>query len=276
MPLPKGSFYGERSPEAQRLLSLKEEHPKYEERRCTAKSKRSGVQCQNWAVNGSDKCRMHAGNGRTKGMMNQNYRGGDLVGYNEFKKKGKYSDSIMGNLRARYEEALEHDELTTLNNELGLMDSRIAQILEKLGTGETSDLWASLRDEWTRFMMAVRLGDTESQNACLPIMNRLIMQGAATSSQWDELFSVMEKRRKMIETENKRVASSRDMISVEQAVLMLNMVIETTRISTLKHADKKTAQAILTDAQSTYAQLVGTGRDPNPGSAVVDAEYSAR
>lgn len=191
--MPKGVFCGERSPEAQRLLAVREEHPKYGEQRCTAKSKRSGQQCKNWAIGGSDKCRMHSGEGKTKGWMNQSYKGGDLVGMADIKKKGKYSGSVIGTLRERYEEAIAHDDLTTLSNELALMDSRIAQILEKLGTGETSELWDSLKDEWTRFMMAVRLGDTESQNACLPTLNRLITQGASTSHQWNELFSTMEK-----------------------------------------------------------------------------------
>lgn len=272
----KGKFFGRRSPEAQRLLTSKEEHPKYAERRCTARSKRSGEQCQNWAVEGYDKCRMHSGARVTAGKVNASYDGGDLVGFSDLKKKGKYSDSVIGTLKARYEEAIAHEDLSTLVNELGLTDSRIAQILEKLGTGETSDLWESLRDKWTEFMMAVRLGDTESQNGILPQLNRLIQQGASTSSQWEELFTIMEKRRKMIETENKRVATNRDMIPVETAVLMINMVIETTRLSTLKYADKKTAQAILTDAQSTYEKLVGPGRNNRPSDAIVDGEYSAR
>lgn len=268
-------FYGTNAEKGQRLIAVREEHPAYSTSRCTAKSKRSGERCHNWAINGSDKCRMHSGQGRTKGMLNQSYDGGLLVGYKDMK-KGKYSDSIMGTLRERYEEAITHDDLTTLTNELGLVDSRIAQVLEKLGTGETSDLWASLHTTWTEFMMAVRLGDSETQNSLLPILNRLISQGHSTSHQWEELFSIMEKRRKMIETENKRVASSRDMISVQSAVLMLNMVIESTRLATLKYADKKTAQAILTHAQSTYQELVGAGRDSRPSDAVVDGEYTAR
>lgn len=41
--------------------------------KCTAKSKRSGVQCRNWAVKGKDKCRMHGGATPVKHGLDSKY-----------------------------------------------------------------------------------------------------------------------------------------------------------------------------------------------------------
>lgn len=258
-------FSGRRSPEWQnKIAGGRNEHPAYTQRRCTAKSKRSQQRCSNWACRGSDKCRMHSGKNQLKGWAQP------------MAKTGKYSKYIAGSLRERYEESIANEDIANLSSELGLLDARASEILEKLGTGETSELWQSLNKTWLEFMMAVRVGDSETQNKLLGVLNRMITQGHSSSAQWEELFHVIEKRRKVSETENKRLATSRDMISVEQAVLMINMLIEATRQSTLRHADKKTAQAILVDAQQTYTQLVGPGRDSRPSDAIVDGEYSAR
>lgn len=39
-------------------------HPPAQDRRCTARSKRSGQQCRNWALRGKSKCRFHGGKSR--------------------------------------------------------------------------------------------------------------------------------------------------------------------------------------------------------------------
>lgn len=260
----KRGFFGKRSPEWQRRFGQRDIHPLYAQRQCTAKSKRSGKRCRMWAIKGSSRCRMHYGKLR-KGFSSP------------LAKSGKYSKYILGaEFRERYEEAISSDTLISMMDEIGIIDARTSEIIGKLGTGETSELWDKLYKTWVNFMMAVRLGDSETQNNLLGTLNNLITSGHNTSNQWEELFRVVERRRKIVETENKRMATNRDMIPVQQVVFMLNLVIESARVSALKHADKKTAYAILSDAQETYIKLVGSGDSPRADSTVVDGEYTAR
>lgn len=265
-------FYGTHSKEWQfQFAHDRFSHPGF--RQCTALSRRTGERCKSWAVGDGDRCRMHDGNSVATPRRRKELR---KIQAMQAKTQAKYASSIPPGLSERYHEALERDDLTTLSSELALFDVRIADLLARLGKGESSDLWDSLRDSWTQFMMAVRVGDSETQNSLLSVLNRLITQGHTVSAQWDELAAMIEKRRKLVETENKRIASSRDTITVQQAVLMLQMVIEATRLATLRYADKKTAQAILTDAQNTYTQLLSAGRDSGSNPTVVDGEYSPR
>ncbi len=83
------------------------------QKKCTAKSKRNGKQCQGLAMpNG--KCRVHGG---------KSLSGADSPNF----KHGKFSKVLNGlNLAQDYEDALSNDRLHHCRNEIALMDSLLS------------------------------------------------------------------------------------------------------------------------------------------------------
>src|ERR671916_1968189 len=58
---------------------------------------------------------------------------------------GRYSRSLPAQLAARYTAAQHDPELLSLRDELALLDARIADVLSRVDSGESGQLWQHLR-----------------------------------------------------------------------------------------------------------------------------------
>src|SRR6187399_1656871 len=57
---------------------------------------------------------------------------------------GKYSKYLPTRMLDRYHEAAEDHELIALREDVALLDARIADMLQRVDTGESGEIWASL------------------------------------------------------------------------------------------------------------------------------------
>lgn len=223
---------------------------RYLTRRCKGKSRNTGERCRRPAMRGSNYCQWHGG--RIKAAMKKG------AGHNRFV-NGKYSSLLPDNLRATYEDGLEDPRLLELREEIALIDARLVQLVGRIGTGESNGVWNALQANWREFMNAVRTGNVANQNELLPTVNMLITRGAADTAQWEEVEGLQEHRRKMVESEQRRMQIAQQMIGVEQVVVLMNATITYLKEAVTRYADDETADKILADANRSYNKLLGSG-----------------
>lgn len=226
--------------------------------KCTATNKRTGQRCNNWAVTGSKVCRMHGGKSLV-GPVAPTFT------------HGRYSKYIPHNLMATYEEGVSDADFLALRDEIGLVDSRIKQLLQELPKGETGGTWDELQDTWKSFINAVRNGNTELQNGLLPRINTLVTRGAADSQRWDQIFDLLERRRKLAETEHKRLVTNNQYVQVSTVMAMMAAMIQGLKDVVERHVeDKDKARRIYVDASSVYRSYLGAGTADTVDSVTVD------
>src|SRR5689334_1272270 len=63
-------------------------------------------------------------------------------------KTGRYSKYLPARLAGRYEEAASDPELLALKDDIALLDTRIAQTVSALDTGESKEAWSALFALW--------------------------------------------------------------------------------------------------------------------------------
>lgn len=195
---------------------------------CTAKSKRSGEQCKRHAAIGMSVCYYHGSR--------------SLKGINSPKlKTGKYSKYLPDKLAMRYEEALQDKELLTLHSEISLIDTRLADILENIQEGDTKTLWVDLQSTWEKYRNSP---NDERKNNELNNLEELIEKGSKVYHQWNEIYLVLEQRRKLVESENKRYRDLQLVITSDRAMLLI-----TTLLGIIKThvTDRPTLNAIATE-----------------------------
>jgi hypothetical protein len=175
--------------------------------------------------------------------------------------RGRYSKNMPKNLLKDYEDGIADPNLVALRDDIALYDARINELLAQIDSGENPDIWLDLRREWGYFMSAVREGDGDKQQKLLPNINRLIIRGASKASSWKELGMILEKRRKMVESEQKRLVSTSQMIAVEQVMQLMAATIDALRKVVNKHVARDTAHLILADASVEYDRLLGPPSD---------------
>lgn len=178
---------------------------------CGAKT-RDGTPCRGWAMpNG--RCRMHNG-GAARGVAASRFL------------HGRYSSSIPARLAARYAEA-EHDpRLLELRDEVALIDARLEDLLGRVDTGESGAIWQRLMAARMELLEAQRTNDRRGQLDNLRVILDLIGQGHADYRAWAEVGGILEQRRRLVESERRRLVEAGLMISAEQALALIGAVMQ--------------------------------------------------
>lgn len=134
-------------------------------------------------------------------------------------KTGRYSKHLPTRLGERYETALKDPDLLALRDEIALTDADISRILEHLEEEMPED--PDDRSIWLE------------QNEA----NR------------DRMQSLIEQRRKLVETERKRLVDLQQMMTAEQAMVLLAAVEAIVR----KYVDRNTMASISADVARLVA-----------------------
>lgn len=198
---------------------------------CTAKSKRTGEQCRHHATPGRNVCRHHGGKSLV-GIASPSF------------KTGRYSKYIPARLNERYQEAVSDSELLALREDIALIDARLVDLLQRVDTGESGRLWRLLQQTHAEMLQARAASDTGKMAMKLTELGHLIQEGLADYAAWDDVSKTLEQRRKLVESERKRLVEMQQMITTERAMVLLSVVVDTIR----RHVrDRDTLAAISAD-----------------------------
>jgi hypothetical protein len=199
---------------------------------CGAKTKHDGTPCERSPIRGRTRCRLHGGK-TLVGTACPHYR------------SGRYSAYVPERLRARYEQAQDDPELLSLRSEVALVDARLADLLSRVDTGESGQLWAELRRAYRAFARVRQSGDDET--AALAKLESLIGSATTDHQAWAEIGELIEQRRKLTESEGKRLATLQQMLTAEQAMALMHRVID---IVTRHVTDRQALSAIVVDMRA--------------------------
>jgi hypothetical protein len=183
---------------------------------CRATAKHTQAQCRKHAIRGRDVCRLHGG--RTpRGPASVHWKG------------GRYSRHLPARLAAQYEAAAQDPELTELRSDIALTDARIIDLLQRVDTGEAGAVWRAAKATLRRVQRAQARGDPDKMRAHLDTLQGLIERGAGDYAAWREIGEQIEARRRLCESEHKRMVLLQQCISAEKAMVLLEVVIATIR-----------------------------------------------
>jgi hypothetical protein len=213
-------------------------------RRCTARSKRTGQQCKRRPAVGRTVCAMHGGKSPF-GPASATYQA------------GRYSKILPARLLSRYREASEDQELLALRSEIALIDSRLADVLSRVDTGESSRVWKSLAEAYGKLRTAQLIGDEVGARYALAALGELITRGRDDWMIWADVRQLVRERKALVESERKYAIESQYMIAVDQAMSVMGLLIDSVR----RHVTDQDALRAITDE---FARLTGV---PSPTAA---------
>lgn len=195
---------------------------------CGAKT-RSGKPCQAYAM-ANGRCRMHGGSSKV-GITSGRFE------------HGRYSKHLPTRLAARYEEAAQDSELLNLRHDIALVESRLVDVLGRVDSGESGRLWRDLHASWNAFKRARALGKTDEMAEALALHEQLISRGVSDYAAWHEVGDLLERKRKLAESERKRLTEMEQMMTAEQAMVLLSAVVDTVR----RHVTDRAALAAISE-----------------------------
>ena len=192
--------------------------------KCGAKT-RSGGSCEQPAVSGGVRCRMHGGKA-LKGFAHPNY------------KHGRYSDYMPEKLLHGYRRQLSDRDLLHQRDEIAAIDSMIFESWKKMSDEESGALWKELRKAWREMEQEQVLASTptlsqqtraahlRAASDKIALVGDLIRRGAYDFQVQEEILNLFERKRRLIESQGKREVQERLLISYEDASVMFGDLAE--------------------------------------------------
>lgn len=191
---------------------------------------------------------MHGGKA-ARGLAH--YRVNDTSG--RYTTNGRYSKYLPGRLADRYQQAISDQELLNLRHEIGLADTRISELLQRL-PDNADETWDGLKESVARLAEAYKARNEPATDAAFAELRRMIEQSQDDYKAWSQIMEITEQRRKLVESEGKRLAAMQQSMTAEQAVLLLSAVVGTIK----QHVtDRKILAAIGADIEQLMAAQPG-------------------
>jgi hypothetical protein len=208
---------------------------------CGAKTKHDGTPCERSPVRGRTRCRVHGGK-TPVGPACKHYR------------VGRYSTYLPERLRERYEQAESDQELLSLKSEIALTDARLIDLLARVDTGESGQRWAHLTKAYEEFTLHRQARDVPKMNVALAKMERNIAQATDDRAAWAEIGELVEQRRRLTESEHKRMVALQQMLSAEEAMALTHRVVD---IVTRHVTDRQVLSAIVVEMRTLMERSNG-------------------
>jgi hypothetical protein len=178
-------------------------------------------------------CRMHGGQS-LRGPAHPNFR------------TGRYSKVLPTRILARYREAEQDADLTSLRSELALVDARLGDLLARVDTGESGVLWRALLHAHRTFKRYKETGNVVKMREALADMESRLDVGGPDYEAWREIQALIEQRRKLADSEARRLVVLQQMISAERLTVLLGAIVD---IVARHVPDRQVLSKIATDLQ---------------------------
>jgi len=181
---------------------------------CTATVRKTGERCRRRAVTGYRVCQVHGAGSPKKGRP-----GGRPI------ETGIHSSKLPERMREKYLEAIGDPELLNLRSSIALVDARVEDRLGRVDSGESGAAWVNVRKCLDAFLKEF-YGNGDHVALQLEELKLAIQKGLDDYAAWSEIQALLEQRRKIVESEQKRLVALQQVITVEKAMILFAAITD--------------------------------------------------
>ena len=144
---------------------------------------------------------------------------------------GRYSKFLPDSLAMTYHRALADKDLISMNDEMALIDTRLATMLDR-ATGQAVGAreWNKAREYFNAFRSHTNAGRQQRAIEALDRLGSLLMAPQSDDAAWNEIVDLIEARRKLAVTERKRLLDEDQVITIDRLMLLMAGSLLTMRI----------------------------------------------
>jgi uncharacterized membrane protein len=163
---------------------------------------------------------------------------------------GRYSKYLPPRLLGRYFESLDDEKMLHLHEEIALLDTRLADLLRRVESGESGQAWGRIAEAWEEAAVALVVMDVQGLKQAWGRFGLIIEAGNTDYAGWEEVKDLVERRRKLVESERKRDIEQKQSVRLDQAMVLVQALLSSVK----NHADPTTFGAISED----FVRLIGS------------------
>lgn len=183
--------------------------------------RKNGEQCRRRAVTGYTVCQVHGAGSPLKGrpgMVPKVYKQG-----------GRYSKFLPTRLAARFAESENDPDLLVLRKEIALVDTRISDVLSRVDIGEAGTIWLDTKKAFDDLTESLQQKNARKTQDAIVTLSDLIKRGNTDYAAWNEVIGLVEQRRKLVESEQKRIVAGQHMLRMEEVQRLMGALTAAVR-----------------------------------------------
>lgn len=161
-----------------------------------------------------------------------------------------------------YQASIADPDRLVLDAEIAIIDARVNDLLQLVDTGESGRLWSELQKQWMAFQAAEAAKAKPDADQAKWRVGQLITEGMAEWTAWNDVISLIDRRRKLVESERKRLVQAQKLVTTDQALALLASLVDAVR----RHVSD---DAVLRAITNEYARLVG---QPSPAATLPEPQ----
>ena len=174
-------------------------------------------------------------------------------------KTGRYSKWLPTGVLDHYHAALADEDLLATRDSIALAETRIIDLLKKLETGGGKENWEQAQATLSTVKQAIQAGDTDAVKKGLRSLEETIQGGVTHARAWNEIGDWMERARRLRETEHRRLVAMQQMITSEQAMVLVSAL-------TMAVKNNVSDPAALRAITDEFTRTIGASGANKPGS----------
>jgi len=104
--------------------------------------------------------------------------------------------------------------------------------------------------------LALKWKDEDRVATCISTMNGIFQRGKSVADIWRQILDCIEARRKILESESKRLKDQGQTMGVEQLLAIIEYIVDVINKAVRKYADRETAPKILSQITGDLGAMV--------------------
>lgn len=136
-------------------------------------------------------------------------------------KTGRYSKYLPGDLVARFEKCASDPELLSLRDEIALIDIRLGELAKVVLDSGGPSYFDDIVRIYEEMKTARDKKDSAAFFGAITEFGEVVHKGGSIREAWAEITDLQDHRRKLAEAERKRIIDAQQMITIEQAMVLL-------------------------------------------------------
>ena len=216
--------------------------------------KKPGVFCKKTPIKGKRRCRLHGGRSLA-GVASGAF------------KHGRYSRYLPKGLRKQYEQTKHDPQLLSHEPDLRLMDVRLQNLLNELGKSDPRKAIETIKASWGLFQRSRTVPGMNPAEYLDKVGEAILAHQNQANEIWDSIERVTEQRRKLLESETRRIQQNANSMSGEQILALIEYIVDVLRESVQKYADRLIASKILNQVTTDIGVVVSRPDQASPETA---------
>ena len=129
-------------------------------------------------------------------------------------------------MRQQYEQTKHDPQLLSHEPDLRLMDLRLQGLIQNLDNTASLEAFSRAQVQWELLEAAQDRGNLQEMGRIMLRLRDLMRVTVPAGPIWEEIREVIEQRRKLLESESRRIQQSQNSMSGEQILALIEYIVD--------------------------------------------------